>query len=287
MQSGANAIPDKPRRRDFHLSDTEFNEICRRVKAVAGIALSENKRELVYSRIARRLRALELDGFADYLHMLDEDDGTELVEFCNALTTNLTSFFRENHHFDYLREQVLRPRVGQAAASRRIRIWSSACSSGEEPYSIAMTVAEAIPDFARWDIKILATDIDSEMVARAKAGRYPEDRVRGMASSRLQRFFREASDAGRSEYLVSEQIRALITFKQLNLMQELPIKGPLDVIFCRNVVIYFDKDTQRQLFARFAPLQRKDQILFLGHSESLFKVSEDWELIGKTIYRRR
>jgi chemotaxis protein methyltransferase CheR len=287
MQSQLTSMTPASRVKDFVLSNAEFAEICRRVKEVSGIHLGDNKRELVYGRVARRLRALGLETFAEYLALLDSGDAHELVEFCNVITTNLTAFFRENHHFDYLRDEILRPRVAKLAASRRIRIWSSACSSGEEPYSIAMTVCEAIPDVASWDIKILATDIDSDMVARAKRGLYTADRLRGMDPARIKRFFRRVSHEGGEAFEVSSEIASLITFKQLNLMTPLPMRGPLDVIFCRNVVIYFDKDTQRELFARFAPLQQPNQVLCLGHSESLFKVSDAWELIGKTIYRRR
>jgi chemotaxis protein methyltransferase CheR len=275
------------RPKEFVLTDAEFDEIRRRVKAQSGIALGANKRELVYGRLSRRLRALNLDTFAEYLALLDSGHEEELVEFCNAITTNLTSFFRENHHFEYLRDSILLPRLAAANNSRRLRIWSTACSSGEEPYSIAMTICEAIPDVRRWDIKILATDIDSDMVARAKRGIYNADRVSGLNRERLRRFFQPVNQDSATAYRVSEEIASLITFKQLNLMHPLPVRGPFDVMFCRNVVIYFDKDTQRDLFARFAPLQQPGQILFLGHSESLFKVSESWDLIGKTIYRRR
>ncbi len=275
------------RPKEFVLTDAEFAEIRRRVKAQSGIALGENKRELVYGRLSRRLRALNLDNFTEYLAVLDDGNEQELVEFCNAITTNLTSFFRENHHFEYLRNEILLPRVAAAGSSRRMRIWSSACSSGEEPYSIAMTICEAIPDVRRWDIKILATDIDSDMVARAKRGIYNAERVNGVDRERLRRFFRPVNHEGSTAHQVTDEISSLVTFKQLNLMHPLPVRGPFDVIFCRNVVIYFDKETQRDLFARFSPLQQPGQILFLGHSESLFKVSDDWELIGKTIYRRR
>jgi chemotaxis protein methyltransferase CheR len=208
------------------------------------------------------------------------------VAFCNALTTNLTSFFRESHHFDYLRDQFLVPRRDAGQRGDRIRIWSSACSSGEEPYSIAMVVAETIPDWQRWDIKILATDLDSDILARAERGSYNADRVKGMDPKRMSRFFTEVRDGTEAAYQIVPELANLITFKQINLMHDLPMPGPLDVIFCRNVVIYFDKDTQRGLFSRISKLQRPGDLLMLGHSETLFKVSDDYSLIGKTIYRR-
>lgn len=272
--------------REFQFSDADFCALRDLVKKLTGINLADSKRELVYGRVSRRLRTLGLKRFSDYRQLLEGDDESELVEFCNAMTTNLTSFFRESHHFDYLRDQFLLPRVHDARAPRRIRIWSAACSSGEEPYSLAMTVCEAIPDWKRWDIKILATDIDSEILARARRGIYNADRVKGMDPGRLERFFRAPAGAEQPAYQVDPDIAGLITFKQINLMHDLPMKGPLDVVVCRNVIIYFDKDAQRGLFARIAKLQRPNDLLFLGHSESLFKVSNDYDLIGKTIYRR-
>jgi chemotaxis protein methyltransferase CheR len=272
--------------REFQFTDGDFQALRSMVKEMTGINLAESKRELVYGRVSRRLRALSLSSFGAYRELLESGDGSELVAFCNALTTNLTSFFRESHHFDYLRDQFLVPRREAGQRGDRIRIWSSACSSGEEPYSIAMTVAESIPDWQRWDIKILATDLDSDILARAQRGTYNAERVKGMDAKRMSRFFTEVRGAAEPAYQISPELAKLITFKQINLMHDLPMPGPLDVIFCRNVVIYFDKDTQRGLFSRISKLQRPDDLLMLGHSETLFKVSDDYSLIGKTIYRR-
>ncbi len=272
--------------REFQFTDGDFQALRSMVKEMTGINLAESKRELVYGRVSRRLRALGMSSFAAYRELLKSGDGSELVAFCNALTTNLTSFFRESHHFDYLRDQFLVPRRDAGQRGDRIRIWSSACSSGEEPYSIAMVVAETIPDWQRWDIKILATDLDSDILARAQRGSYNADRVKGMDPKRMSRFFTEVRDGADAAYQVVPELAKLITFRQINLMHELPMPGPLDVIFCRNVVIYFDKDTQRGLFSRISKLQRPGDLLMLGHSETLFKVSDDYSLIGKTIYRR-
>jgi chemotaxis protein methyltransferase CheR len=272
--------------REFAFSDEDFNALRTLVKEHTGIHLTDQKRELVYGRISRRLRALDLDSFRDYRELLTSADGREIVEFCNAITTNLTSFFRESHHFDYIRDAILAPRIADPRSSRRLRIWCAGCSSGEEPYSLAMTIRETLPDAGRWDVRILATDLDSDVLAKGQRGVYLEDRVRDMSPSRLSRFFRETTHNGSPAYTVVPEIRSLITFKQLNLMTPFPMKGPLDAIFCRNVVIYFDKDTQRDLFARMARLQEPGAVLLLGHSESLFKVSTDYTLIGKTIYRR-
>jgi chemotaxis protein methyltransferase CheR len=272
------------RLREFEFGDDDFEALRKLVKQITGINLSDQKRELVYGRLARRLRALQLDSFAEYRELLDEDGGQELVQFCNAITTNLTAFFREPHHFDYLRDHVLTPML--AGTQRRLRIWSAGCSTGEEPYSLAMTVLETVTDVKRWDIRILATDLDSDVLERAHRGVYAEDRLKNMTLQRRTRFFTERRERDGLCYEATPELKSLITFKQLNLMHQLPMRGPLDAVFCRNVVIYFDKDTQRNLFSRVSQLQRPGNLLFLGHSESLFKVSDDYTLIGKTVYRR-
>jgi chemotaxis protein methyltransferase CheR len=273
------------RLREFEFGNDDFEALRKLVKQLTGINLSDQKRELVYGRLARRLRALQLRSFAEYRDVLAQDGGREIAQFCNAITTNLTAFFREPHHFDYLRDHVLAPMVASGTA-RRLRIWSAGCSTGEEPYSLAMTVLEALPDLRRWDVRILATDLDSDVLERGRRGVYTEERFKNMTLQRRSRFFTEHRGRDGSSYEATPELKSLITFKQLNLMGPLPMRGPLDAIFCRNVVIYFDKDTQRDLFARVAQLQRPGNLLFLGHSESLFKVSDDYALIGKTVYRR-
>ncbi|HEY8508670.1 MAG TPA: protein-glutamate O-methyltransferase [Steroidobacteraceae bacterium] len=282
MDSGTTTVT--LRLREFAFSNEDFYALRALVKEVTGINLSDQKRELVYGRLARRLRALNLKSFREYRELLASDGGQELVQLCNAITTNLTSFFREPHHFDFLRDEVLAPLVASPPPTRRLRMWSAGCSTGEEPYSMAMTVLEAVPDIHRWDIKILATDLDSQVLEHARKGFYSAERVRMLSEERKLRFFRPATD--REGYEIAPEVRMLVTFKQLNLMHPFPMKGPLDVIFCRNTVIYFDKDTQRDLFARMSVLQRPGHLLFLGHSETLFKVSDDYSLIGRTIYRR-
>jgi chemotaxis protein methyltransferase CheR len=273
------------RLREFSFRNEDFEALRHLVKSLTGINLSDQKRELVYGRLSRRLRALRLRSFGEYRELLASDP-RELVQLSNAITTNLTSFFRERHHFDYLCEEVLKARAAQSHPRRRVRIWSAGCSTGEEPYSIAMSVIEALPDLPRWDLRILATDLDSDALERARAGLYPSERVRAVDPVRLVRFFTEQHAGSGRAYRVVPEVAALVSFKQLNLMDRWPMKGPLDVIFCRNTVIYFDKETQRELFARIAALQRPGDLLFLGHSESLFQVSPDYSLVGRTIYRR-
>ena len=279
--------PSPSRVREFDFTQADFDSLRTLVKTQSGITLGEAKRELVYGRVSRRLRALGLSAFADYRRILAGPDGqAEMIEFINAVTTNLTSFFRESHHFDFLRDDYLRTRAADSKGSRRIRIWCSAASTGEEPYSIAMSVAEAIPEWDRWDIRILATDLDTNVLQTCVNGVYGEDRVRGMQKSRLERFFDIGGEKGNRQYRIKRELASMISFRQLNLMHPLPMKGPIDIIFCRNVIIYFDKEPQRALFSRVAPLQRPGDILILGHSESLLKVSDAWSLMGKTIYRK-
>jgi chemotaxis protein methyltransferase CheR len=273
------------RLREFAFDEEDFAAVSSLVKSLTGIHLTQQKRELVYGRLAVRLRALGIRTFREYRRIVAED-AQEQVRMCNAITTNLTSFFREAHHFEHLRDQVL-PAYRDQATEKRLRIWSAGCSTGEEPYSIAMTLLEAFPDAQDWNVRILATDLDSDVLNTAAAGQYPAERMKGLSDGRLRRFFTEHKDRAQTTFVVRPELRNLVTFKQLNLMQPLPMVGPLDVIFCRNTVIYFDKDTQRELFVRIAPLQRPGDLLYLGHSESLLSVSTDYESIGRTTYLRR
>jgi chemotaxis protein methyltransferase CheR len=278
---------DTARLREFEFTDADFNSLRQLVRELTGISLADCKRELVYSRLARRLRHLGLPSFASYREYLASQAGRgELREFTNAVTTNLTAFFRERHHFEVLRDALLLPRMADPRASRRIRIWCSAVSTGEEAYSIAMTVAETVPDWQRWDIRILGTDLDTNVLETATAAAYTPDRVRSMPRGQVERHFNRVGQGDGARYVVKPELQRMVVLRQLNLTHPLPMRGPLDAIFCRNVIIYFDKDTQRDLFRRMAPLQRPGDLLFLGHSESLFKVSTAWTLMGKTVYRR-
>ena len=272
--------------KEFEFSDKDFNFLREFVKEQTGINLSDSKRELVYGRLAKRLRILKLGGFSEYCERLRGGDDTETVSLVDSITTNLTSFFRENHHFEYLADQLI-PRIQKENhISRRARIWSAGCSSGEEPYSIAMVLKESMPSTGGWDTKVLATDLDSNIVARAKSGVYDLARINSLPRNRLKRWFNKGKGDNAGQIQVVPALQEMITFKQLNLMHEWPIKGPFDAIFCRNVVIYFDKPTQRVLFDRYADLLKDNGILFIGHSESLFKVSDRFKLLGKTIYQK-
>jgi chemotaxis protein methyltransferase CheR len=271
---------------DYELTDAQFHRIRALVREHTGISLSDAKRQLVYGRLVRRLRALKLESFGEYVELLEKDMASELEEFTNAITTNLTSFFREPHHFEYLASDVLPQIVAKDTGTRRARIWCCAASTGEEPYSIAMVLREAQEMISGFDIKLLATDLDSAVLATGAAGVYNAERFQSVSSTRVSRFFSKGGGAFAGKLRAQDELRNLITFKQLNLMNEWPMRGPFDAIFCRNVIIYFDKETQRALFERMAALQRPGDILFLGHSESLYRVSDKYELVGRTIYRR-
>lgn len=272
--------------REYAFSDGDFNRLRNLVADHTGISLSDAKKDLVYGRLSKRLRALGLTSFSTYADHIADDVGDEIENFTNAITTNLTSFFRESHHFEHLEKIVLPALKISNAKSRRIRIWSAGCSTGEEPYSIAISVIEADPELANWDVKILATDLDSNCVRHAAAGIYDHERIESLPDERRCRWFRKGSGEFEGKVLVDHQLQDMITFKELNLMHDWPIRGPLDVIFCRNVIIYFDKATQRVLFKRFARLVADDAYLYLGHSESLFNVTEQFKLLERTIYRR-
>jgi chemotaxis protein methyltransferase CheR len=275
------------KQREFEFTEKHFNWIKKLVMEKTGIALSDQKTDLVYGRLARRLRALNLNNFDHYCKLLKENTDDELSEFVNSITTNLTSFFREKHHFDFLSNTALKHLLKERKNEKRLRIWSAGCSTGEEPYSIAMTVMETIPNIKDWDIKILATDIDTNVLNKASEGIYEKQRIEGIDKARVRKWFLEAKDTGRSEMVkVSPKLRELITFKQLNLMNDWPMKGQFDVLFCRNVVIYFNKDTQRILFDRYANILKDDAFMFLGHSESLYKVTDRFSLLGNTIHRK-
>jgi chemotaxis protein methyltransferase CheR len=270
---------------EFELTDAEFDRLRGLVREYTGISLSDAKRELVYGRLARRLRRLKLTSFAQYCALVEGRPADEMQELINAITTNLTSFFRENYHFEQLSAEVLPQIERERSGTRRMRLWSAGCSTGEEPYSMAMVMREALAHLPGWDIKLLATDIDSKVVSAAAEGVYGADRLSSMTAERATRWLLPI--AGRPDHCVaSDALKELITFKQLNLFEPWPMKGPFDVIFCRNVVIYFDRDTQRALFDRMADLQEPGSWLFIGHSENLFNVTQRYKLVGRTVYRR-
>lgn len=268
--------------REFPMTDADFKRIKTMTMSYTGISLSDHKRNMVYGRLARRLRRLGVPSFKDYCDLVESDSGLERTEFINSITTNLTSFFREGHHFKYLKEELFPELLKKNASSRRVRIWSAGCSTGEEPYSIAMVVSQFV-QFKNWDVKILATDLDTNVVQRAKEGVYTIERADGIPDE-YRKYLRV--DKTQSHVKVTENAQSLITFKPLNLLHSWPMSGPFDIIFCRNVVIYFNAETQRKLFDRYAEILCEDGHLFIGHSESLHNVCDRFKSLGRTIYKR-
>jgi len=265
--------------REFQYSHKDFQSIRRLIHDRAGISLSELKHDMVYSRLARRLRAHGMKRFSDYLELLRLGDEAEWEAFTNALTTNLTSFFREDHHFELLARHALRRKPG-----RDFQVWCCGCSTGEEAYSIAMTLLETFGPLPS-GVSILASDVDTQVLRKAEEGVYPMERVERLGSERVRRFFLRGTGAQAGQAKVRPELRALINFRPLNLLASpWSLHKRFDAIFCRNVMIYFDRMTQAAILRQFAPLLRPDGLLFVGHSESLFHVSETFRLRGKTVY---
>lgn len=268
------------REREFEFTGADFERIRKLIHDHAGIALSPAKQDMVYSRLARRLRACGDRTFAQYLARL-ERDRTEWETFVNSLTTNLTSFFREAHHFDLLKQHLTK--LGKPNA----RIWCSAASTGEEPYSLAITALETLGPQALSRVRIIATDIDTQVLAKAEAGVYSSERIERM-DPRYRKYFLRGTGTRAGMVRVKPELQRMISFRQLNLLaDDWPLDGRFDALFCRNVLIYFDKDTQRRVLERFIPYMTPEARLFIGHSESLLHLGELFSLRGKTVYELR
>lgn len=265
--------------REFVFSDGDFERVRKLIYQHAGISLSPVKKDMVYSRLARRLRALNKTGFGEYLDALERNGGDEWERFVNSLTTNLTSFFREAHHFPLLADHLR-----QLGNRRPVRIWCSAASTGEEPYSIAMTVLETLGNDVS-HVSIVASDLDTNVLATAQKGVYGLERLEKMSPERLRRFFLRGTGSQEGFAAVRPELKRLIEFRRINLLDaSYSVKGPLDVIFCRNVMIYFDKPTQYKILSRFAPMMQADGLLFAGHSESFLHAADLFRSLGKTVY---
>jgi chemotaxis protein methyltransferase CheR len=267
------------RDREFEFTEHDFERVQKMIYARAGISLNKSKQDMVYSRLARRLRATGINNFRDYLALLEGDNEDEWEAFVNSLTTNLTSFFREPHHFPLLAEHALKQ-----SKHHKLQLWCSAASTGEEPYSMAMTLVDAFGSFTP-PVSIVASDVDTNVLAKAEAGIYPMERVEKISADMLKRFFFKGSGKQAGFVKVRPELQALVTFRQINLLDnDWQIRGPLDAIFCRNVMIYFDKETQLKILERFAPLLQPDGLLFAGHSESFHNAGHVFTLRGKTVY---
>ena len=270
--------------REFVFTRDDFVRIKSLIYRHAGISLSDAKTDMVYSRIGRRLRALNMSSFKQYLDALEQQNRAEEWQaFTNALTTNLTSFFREEHHFPILAEHLVK--MAAQKPGQIIRIWCSAASTGEEPYSIAITACEAFNSL-KPPVEIIATDIDTNVLTTAVAGVYPIDRIKKMDDARVRRFFEKGTGKHDGLVRLKKPVRELIQFNQLNLLdQHWPFREAFDVIFCRNVMIYFDKPTQSSIIDKFISLMHTDSLLLAGHSENFLYVSNQLQLLGKTVYK--
>jgi len=272
------------------ITDDEFHQLRTFIHAHSGIALSEHKRALVCSRLAKRLRYHRLQRYADYYELLTEGDpeGQELMEMINAITTNKTDFFRESHHFRFLSEEVFPAYRRNPNRQRPIRLWSAAASTGEEAYSLAITALEAMPSFNERDIRILATDIDTDVLSRAENGIYTHEQAKHIPEALLHRYFLNGQGTHEGEILAKPVLKSLIRFRRLNLQDDpWPMQAPFDVILCRNVLIYFDKPTQLKLFQRMAGMLKKGGYLMLGHSEAIYGAVDYFKPVGHSIYQCR
>lgn len=270
---------------EFGFDRSDFAFIATTLYEGAGINLPASKANLVYSRLAKRLRALGLESFRDYCALVGSEEGTEeRAQMIAALTTNVTRFFREPHHFDHLRAKVVEPIAAEIKQGRRLRIWSAGCSSGQEPYSIALSILSLLPDARAYDVKILATDINPLVLETARKASYPAEEVVSVPAD-LRRSWME--NVGSGAMRLDEAPRGLVTFRPLNLIGAWPMKGPFDAVFCRNVVIYFDEKTQMRLLTRISTLLRPGGYLYLGHSERMVGPAEAlFRLDGTTTYRK-
>jgi chemotaxis protein methyltransferase CheR len=266
----------------LEISSQQFDRIIRLVYQISGIDLHEGKEELVKARLLKRLRELNVPNFNQYLKYINSDkSGTELRAMVDVLTTNKTNFFREAEHLDFLRDEII-PRFGKGP----VRIWSAGCSSGEEPYSIAIILCEAIPDIGKRDIRILATDISDRMIEQARHGLYDSETLKTVPPRLKLKYFNRVEVKTGHRYIVAPQLRSMVSFAKLNLMEEWPMRGLFDVIFCRNVMIYFDKPTQENLVRRFWSSLREGGYLLVGHSESLTFLTQDYIYLKPAIYQK-
>ena len=275
---------------EFPLTIEDFRAIAAMLHADAGIALSEAKATLVYSRLAKRLRTLGLRSFREYRALAAAPHGgEERRRMLTALTTNVTRFFREPHHFEHLKTAVLPTLLREARRGGRVRLWSAACSTGQEPYSIALTILSLAPDAARLDVKILATDIDPAVLAEGRAGVYDNACIAAVPPGLRQRWFVHAPyGRDRKGWRVADEVRRLVAFRELNLVGAWPMKGRFQAVMCRNVAIYFEEETQAKIWNRFMPLVVPGGHLYIGHSERLTgEAARHFESAGITTYRRR
>lgn len=269
-------------KKDFEFTAADFNTVRQLIRQYAGINLNDHKFEMVYSRLARRLRALNIPTMANYLKLVQSDQ-SESIQFINAITTNMTYFYREPHHFSFFKKIILPELSLKHKDDKRVRIWSAGCSSGEEAYSIAMSMHSFCQSKQHWDIRVLATDLDTNVLNRCEYGEYSADKLDNVSDSEKKHFFKFNNNSA----IVDAKLKALIAFKRLNLMEPWPMSKQFDVIFCRNVLIYFDRATQNQLIQRFSNQLLPGGYLILGHTESIGGNTDLFETKGRTIFQKK
>ncbi len=274
--------------REYRFTDRDFRVIADLVHDKAGIALSDEKRNLVYGRLSKRLRHLQLESFRDYCALLEDDSSEEFQDFINALTTNHTKFFREAHHFIHMKDVFLPQLDAEAkgAGRSKFRIWSAACSSGEEPYSIALTLMAYLAALEKCDVRILATDLDSNILTKARNAEYSHSQYSDLPPKLLNRLSGKAVSVSGNKMKMGDDVRRLVTFRQLNLLSPWPMDGIFDAIMCRNVMIYFDDETKEKLVKRFDRQLKVGGYLYTGHAESLLGVLDNYKMVGRTVYEK-
>jgi len=272
---------------DYDINDKEFDLFKQLIYSESGINLSPAKRELLKSRLSKRLRVLSLNSFKDYYKYVTEADttGREIIHMIDCISTNLTDFFREITHFQFLKKRLLPSLLEkkQKNRERKIRIWSAGCSTGEEPYTISMVLSESIEQLSNWDIKILATDLSTRVLEKAKQGLYQKERLKNIDTQMISTYFKKAENG---HYQVKDSLKNMIVFRRFNLMDNFPFKGQFDFIFCRNVMIYFNKQTQNELITKFYKYLTPEGYLFIGHSESLAGINSKFKYVVPTVYKK-
>jgi chemotaxis protein methyltransferase CheR len=273
-----------PASQEFEFRQKDFVKFSQIAENELGIHFAPTKQALLYSRLVRRLRDLQIESFQQYYELVSSSVGAEeRKRMLDALTTNVTKFFREPHHFEHLKAKMLPGLIDRARNRGRIRIWSAGCSSGQEPYSIALTILSLLPDAASYDIKILATDISATILAKARKAVYPVEELEGIPDELKRRWIRQSSHS----FELDSAVRSLVSFNSLNLVESWPMKGPFDIVFCRNVMIYFKDEIQTQIWKRILPLMTPTAVAYIGHSERVAAaVSSHFSIDGITTYRR-
>ncbi len=275
--------------REFHYTRKHFDFLRKISNQQTGIVVTDDKFDMFYSRLSRRLRALGLKDFDAYCKYVKNNPDKEMTELVNAVTTNLTSFFREKHHFDYLQNTIIPEFIQQNAPGSVMNIWCSASSTGEEPYSIAMTINESNLLSSGYDYQLVSTDIDSNVLQTAAQGIYSVSRIEGLDKKLVRKYFQRGKGTNQGKVRFKSIYKRQLSFGLLNLIENTNkwlVKPPLDIIFCRNVLIYFDRDTKLSVVEKFSQILKPGGYLIIGHSESLFRLTDKFELIGQTIYRK-